>query len=578
MLNALTSLGIGSLGTFVVNDGTASANAITLSGGTVVVSNAGTVTTQTLTMAGGTIDVSNGGVFVDGPMMIAGTAGAVLVETGANVNALGTIIGQIQLSGELLATGSAPGLLKINGDITGGGTLAPLMTLEMNGDVGANVSIVFGTSAPLQPGVLVLDDARDEFGTISGFDQGNTIFIPSGHFTNTLFTAGGSTNAGTLTLSGGGEIPLTLAVAGNYGVSDFIASSDTIGTTVTLTPCFAAGTSIAAERGPVAVEALREGDRVLTSSGGVRPVRWIGRRAIDLTRHPHRWLVEPIRIRKDAIADGQPYRDVLVSPDHALFMQGMLVPARLLVNGASIVRETTERRVTYYHVELDGHDIIFADGMAAESYLDTGNRTMFENGRCLSRLHPDFGEGQAAREAGSCAPFAGDAEQVRPIWQHLAWRAEQRGYALPAFAGTTDANPTLLANRREFRPIRVAAGVYSFVLPSGSDELRVMSRAARPCDARPWIEDQRLLGVSVRRIRLHDGAEVTDLALDGPAPGRGWWDVERETFGMSRWTDGDAALRLPASHGLPRLLELTMGGMTYPLATRAVEWASAVAA
>jgi hypothetical protein len=72
---------------------------------------------------------------------------------------------------------------------------------------------------------------------------------------------------------------------------------------------------------------------------------------------------------------------------------------------------------------------------------------------------------------------------------------------------------------------------------------------------------------------------VTDLALDGPAPGRGWWDVERETFGMSRWTDGDAALCLPASHGLPRLLELTMGGgMTYPLATRAVEWAGAVSA
>ena len=110
----------------------------------------------------------------------------------------------------------------------------------------------------------------------------------------------------------------------------------------------------------------------------------------------------------------------------------MLVPARLLVNGASIVRETTERRVTYYHVELDAHDIIFADGMAAESYLDTGNRAMFENGLSLSRLYPDFGEGQAAREAGSCAPFAGDAELVRPIWKHLASRAEQRGYALPA--------------------------------------------------------------------------------------------------------------------------------------------------
>jgi hypothetical protein len=139
---------------------------------------------------------------------------------------------------------------------------------------------------------------------------------------------------------------------------------------------------------------------------------------------------------------------------------------------------------------------------------------------------------------------------------------------------TTDANPTLLAKGRELRPVRVATGVYSFVLPSGWDDVQVVSRAARPCDARPWIEDQRLLGVSVRRIRLRDGAEVTDLALDGPVPGRGWWNVEYETSGMSRWTNGDAALRLPASHGLPRLLELTIGGgMTYPLATRAAEWA-----
>ncbi len=298
--------------------------------------------------------------------VIAGTAGTVLVGAGANVDAIGTIIGHIQLGGELRAAGPGPGVLKISGDITGGGTLAPLTTLEVHGVLGANASTVFGTSTPLQPGVLILDDARDEFGTISSFDQGNTISIPSGHFTDALFTPGGSISTGTLTLSGGGEIPLTLVVAGNYGASDFIASSDTIGTTVTLVPCFTAGTSIATERGPVAVEALREGDRLLTFSGGMRPVRWIGHRVIDLTRHSARWLIEPIRIRKDALTDGQPYRDVLVSPDHALFMKGVLVPARLLVNGASIVRETAEQRVMYYHVELDAHDIIFADGMPTE--------------------------------------------------------------------------------------------------------------------------------------------------------------------------------------------------------------------
>ena len=138
------------------------------------------------------------------------------------------------------------------------------------------------------------------------------------------------------------------------------------------------------------MERLRPGDLVRTAGGALRPVRWIGHRTIDLTRHPDPRRAQPIRILADAFADGAPSRDLVLSPDHAVFDRGRLIPIRLLVNGATILRETRRRKVTYYHVELDSHDLLLAEGLAAESFLDCGNRGIFENAAEPLILHPDF--------------------------------------------------------------------------------------------------------------------------------------------------------------------------------------------
>ncbi|HEY8288900.1 MAG TPA: choice-of-anchor E domain-containing protein, partial [Acetobacteraceae bacterium] len=152
-------------------------------------------------------------------------------------------------------------------------------------------------------------------------------------------------------------------------------------------PCFAAGTRIATEHGGVAVEALTVGQRVTLAHGGGAPIAWIGHRRIDCTRHPQPALVWPVRVRAGAFADTVPAHDLLFSPDHAIYMDDVLIPIRRLINGTTIVQEARDS-VQYFHIELDRHDILLAEGLAVESFLDTGNKGQFSNGGSPVRLHP----------------------------------------------------------------------------------------------------------------------------------------------------------------------------------------------
>jgi hypothetical protein len=107
-------------------------------------------------------------------------------------------------------------------------------------------------------------------------------------------------------------------------------------------------------------------------------------------------------------------------------------------------------------------------------------------------------------------------------------------------------------------------------LPAGDTPIRLVSRSARPNDVWPWVNDDRILGVSVGRIRVRHGLELIDLALDGPGFETGWWDVERENGHVWRWTNGDALLRMPRTGMAGRVLELTTCvGLSYPLHTTA---------
>jgi hypothetical protein len=333
--------------------------------------------------------------------------------------------------------------------------------------------------------------------------------------------------------------------------------------------CYAAGTRILTATGERTVETLMRGDIVLTLSGGelcAQPVKWIGQRRIDLTAHPHPETVAPIRIARGAFADNMPHRDLLVSPDHAVFVDGKLICARQLVNGSTIRQEKGWTSVEYFHVELDAHAILLAEGLPAESYLNTGNRGFFANSGEPLVLHPDLTDeaDYPTREAASCAPFVSDEASVRPVWQRLAERAAALGQPAPKPETTGDPELRIVAKGRTVRPLYGENGLYIFALPKGTTEVRLISRAGAPTDARPWLDDRRCLGVNVERIVLRGASELREIPVDHPDLSQGWQAAERAGAALRRWTNGDAMLPLPALSG-PTMLEIRAGngGMTY---------------
>jgi hypothetical protein len=323
--------------------------------------------------------------------------------------------------------------------------------------------------------------------------------------------------------------------------------------------CFTAGTRILTARGELPVEALSVGDVVRgLVSGRLRRVRWIGQRSLDAARHPRPHEVAPIRVRAGAFTAGLPHRDLLLSPDHALLIGRVLVPVRYLVNGVTVLREPVGC-VTYFHVELaeeDGtavHDVMLAEGLPAESYLDTGNRAAFANGgdagdgegAAPMLLHPDFA--RHIWETRACAPLHVEGPVVVAARWQLLVRAPALGFALD-----NDPDFCLLADDTALRPFARRGRIWRFHVPRGS--ARLVSRSAVPAEVRADDADCRKLGVAITRIALNG----KPIPLDDPALGDGFRPVERSGRRRWRWTDGDAVLHLPASGRLDVTLAFTL--------------------
>lgn len=205
-----------------------------------------------------------------------------------------------------------------------------------------------------------------------------------------------------------------------------LLTNSTIGNPVlgtwTQVSCFLIGTNITGVCGEIAVEMLRQGDWIASAFGGSVQIQWVGFRRINCRRHPTPREVWPVLVRAGAFDNDMPRRDLWLSPDHSVLVDDVLIPIKTLVNGTTIVQEQMDW-VTYYHVELPSHDVIFAEGLPAESYLDVGNRDAFENGGQVTQIHPNFA--QEIWCAHACAPQITHGPIHRRVMDRLLLRADQ---------------------------------------------------------------------------------------------------------------------------------------------------------
>jgi hypothetical protein len=144
--------------------------------------------------------------------------------------------------------------------------------------------------------------------------------------------------------------------------------------------CFLRGTRIQTSEGEIAVEDLTIGALVETLNGPL-PIKWIGRQRFRKDSASWHRSVAPIRVARFALSDQYPRRDLYLSPRHSLLIDGFLIPAEWLVNGRSIVQTDSDDNhvIDYFHIELQTHEVVFAEGAPAETLLVTSGREHFAN-------------------------------------------------------------------------------------------------------------------------------------------------------------------------------------------------------
>jgi hypothetical protein len=368
--------------------------------------------------------------------------GSVEVETGGTINLVVNVNG----SETFQLDGSAS--LNLYQNVAAGSTIVMdghadmiLMTSTLDG---IEIGSYYTSQAP---GDLQGANPRPPIvaATIDGFDATDQIILQG------LSLTGASWSGGTLDLLQGTNVVDTLTLNGDYADRSFVVTGTTYAgqprEIVTLVACFAAGTRIDTRRGAIQVEHLREGDMVLTVSGGCQPIQWIGHRTLDLRRHPAPEQVQPIRIAPHAFGNNRPRQPLLLSPDHAVYAEGVLIPVKYLSNGTTIT-QLDKAAVTYYHIELPRHDVVLAQGLPTESYLDTGDRSNFANGGGTMRLFPDFSTRSADAsliwDAYGYAPLIVTGPELAAVRQRLEERARQTTPESPA-TNRTQRQPEAIA-------------------------------------------------------------------------------------------------------------------------------------
>ena len=156
------------------------------------------------------------------------------------------------------------------------------------------------------------------------------------------------------------------------------------------TNCFLEGTRIATRSGLVPIEDLHIGDEIAIYPNGLSKIKWIGKQMVDPSQINDVRYGHPIHIGKDALQNNMPSSDLFVSPGHGIYVEGLLINAGALVNDSTIRISLRQELFNYYHIELDRHELVIAEGVPVESFLPyKADRDNYDNGAEYHRLYPD---------------------------------------------------------------------------------------------------------------------------------------------------------------------------------------------
>lgn len=540
---------------YVYSGGTAAHTSVG-SSGSMTVFRGGTALDPALASAG-TLELQSGGVLLGG-----------IVQEHGIVRADGA-----QLGGKILMSGYLDG-----------GTIIDQGIVEVaKGGLASHLIVGSGGSLQIDPGGQIADGISLQTGgqaTIDASVSGSVDLAADGYAK--LIVTGRSTPNLVITGFNGAarsasdqivlrDIPRAEIRRVDYPDADHVAFVLTDGSTVTFAVpgvrsqgfsldtapdgstifevCFLAGTLIATPQGNRAVETLMAGDPVLIERNGQQQAEaliWTGQRRVrTVSGNAHEPENFPVRIRANALGPAKPFTDLLVTPEHCLYLDGCLVPARMLVNGKSIIHDETLVDYTYYHLETQQHSLLISNGVISESYLDTGNRSRFVSGSSLSGPDTHAKEIKSRPEDMRVAPLNVEAAFVKQHWDRFAMLA---GIPLPMPGPATlaHAKPGIhlaAQDGRCFEPSRIAGRHHVFRLPGDVSWIRLVSETHNPSRRiGPWINDRRALGVLVGQVLLYASHDTREIDIHSPhVIERGWHSAEP---GPYRWTNGDAGIDL----------------------------------
>ena len=312
-----------------------------------------------------------------------------------------------------------------------------------------------------------------------------------------------------------------------------------------ITKCFLLGTNILTSKGEKPVESLSVGDEVVAicNNGRInRKIVWIGKTDISVDQGKNRYDLYPVCIKAHAFGLNKPHRDLYLTPEHTVYIDGGLIPVRMLVNGRSIVIDKSWDKFQIYHVETEQHSILLSENLMTESYLNTDDKYLFDNDIVNFGLEFNEHAGHKSWENDAAAPLTVSRGKVEPIWNRLDRRATQLGYK-PVIKRAITRNPDLCLitdKGKKIKPVHFKDNIYSFFIPDGTYVVAMNSKTSLPSDViGPFIDDRRTLGVLVSKISVISNRTLIMFPTD-ISELSGWHGIEPDR--TDRWTMGLAQL------------------------------------